>query len=308
MRPDIYNGNGVVQAGRDLSMFDPETSLINLRPVQWCFWIAVGLSVLLALIIAAKESSTPFDFSGAGFNQLIELYKVPLGILATGLAIIGIFGANHRSEQTKRQIQRTSHQIDLTTRQIDLSRDQNNFSNYFKHIEEFEKYHKTFDGIMVSVSSKRGVHSRVFSNARIGDFHAAKEILDFFEASLREIFFEFDELSRSDATLCGVHFRKIINLRDGLSTAFSAYTTRRNGSNIPTSEDPVLLPEGTIIGLFLSVKEVVEVVDAILKFDSHYVSTETYKALTNIPLAIFPDGNGFYRYNFPSLPTTQEAN
>jgi hypothetical protein len=108
------------------NFFDPEKSLFELRSVQWCVGIFLTISLLASLSIAYNARYVPFEFSGIGFAKFADLYKVPAAFIAIGLSLVGLCGANHRSEQAK-------HQMHLT-------RSQNIFSNHFKHIEEFEKF------------------------------------------------------------------------------------------------------------------------------------------------------------------------
>ncbi len=280
-------------------LFDPETSLINLKPVRWCFWTAIGLCSLTVIAIATKAFALSFDFSGDGFNRLIDLYKVPLGILATGLAVIGILGANHRSEQTKRQIQRTSHQIDLTTKQIELSRDQNNFSNYFKHIEEFEKYRETLKSDLVEVKKMRNIHSRIFPGARDGNFRVDDVLAGFFALQLERLYLHFERMSTADHNKLASLAFAVINLREELSAHFSIYTKRTSGGHIVTENGNFTLPGNNMVGLFLSVREVIDAIDSQLKFDRHYVSSEVYDALMDQPYGvIFPVGNGLAPFEF----------
>lgn len=108
------------------NFFDPEKSLFELRSVQWCVGIFLTISLLASFSIAYHARDLPFEFSGLGFAKFADLYKVPAAFIAIGLSLVGLCGANHRSEQAK-------HQMHLT-------RSQNIFSNHFKHIEEFEKF------------------------------------------------------------------------------------------------------------------------------------------------------------------------
>ncbi|EJG1583068.1 hypothetical protein CIF45_RS22770, partial [Vibrio parahaemolyticus] len=105
--------------------FNPHKSFISL-PALWGVVVALSLfSLVLAFIIVAN-SELDVDLSFTGFNNFLTVFRVPLGILALIIPIVALLAANHRSEQTKEQIRVTNQQ--------------NNFANYYKHIEEYEKY------------------------------------------------------------------------------------------------------------------------------------------------------------------------
>lgn len=86
--------------------FDPEKSLFELPPVRWTAGITLVAATLLTILIA-YNSKPPLKLDYEGFNNAIEIFRFPIGLFALGVSIIGICGANHRSEQTKRQIERT---------------------------------------------------------------------------------------------------------------------------------------------------------------------------------------------------------
>jgi hypothetical protein len=141
--------------------FDPKKSILSL-PV---FWLLSGLVVLVSIVSASliiANSELSFDFSYKGFNNAILIFKFPLGFLATLIPLIALMNANHRSEQTKAQILYTESQA--------------TFSNYYKHIEEFEKYIDTHLENRVSISSKRDLHYKLYPNARQGDFNIDDEV------------------------------------------------------------------------------------------------------------------------------------
>ncbi|EHZ2645127.1 hypothetical protein V4U24_001146 [Vibrio parahaemolyticus] len=88
--------------------------------------IIFSFLALTSTYLIVKNTPLYWDFSSNGFNTFIETFRFPLGVLAAYIPILGIIGINHRSVQTLKQ--------------IELAANQNNFSNYYKHLEEFEKY------------------------------------------------------------------------------------------------------------------------------------------------------------------------
>ncbi len=109
--------------------FDPDTSFFRLPIV----WITVATIIAIAIFIGRQiltESSlyTGWAQNYQGINSALTLFKVPLGILSLLIPIGAIYAVNHRSEQARKQ--------------ISITQEQNLFSNYYKHLEEFEKYVK----------------------------------------------------------------------------------------------------------------------------------------------------------------------
>ncbi|MFZ6730608.1 hypothetical protein ACO0LG_01615 [Undibacterium sp. Ji42W] len=108
-----------------LKMFDPKKSLLELRIVQLAFVIPLIFSVAIAIAIICN-TNLYFKFSADGFNEMFNLFKIPFGFLGLIIPLVALCASNHRSEQTKAQ--------------INQSAEQNHFSNRFKHLEEFEKH------------------------------------------------------------------------------------------------------------------------------------------------------------------------
>jgi hypothetical protein len=121
--------------------FSPDKSLFQLPIVRVCAWFFGGLALLCAVVIAINLRDLPFDFSGDGFNKFAVYYKVPAAFIAIGFTLIGLCGANHRSGQSKAQ--------------MELASKQNIFANHFKHVEEFEKYCKgRHDNVLASFEAE----------------------------------------------------------------------------------------------------------------------------------------------------------
>lgn len=109
------------------SKFDPNKSFFSLPIVHNTTLTIVALSLSISvMIIINSDLWESWNFTYQGFNNLLEYFKIPLGILALLIPIGAVYAANHRSEQTKQQLK--------------LTEKQNLFTNYYKHLEEFEKY------------------------------------------------------------------------------------------------------------------------------------------------------------------------
>lgn len=175
--------------------FSPEKSLFSLPIVRWCAGVSAFIAVGISVIIAFNLTEYPIDFSGDGFNKFAEFYKVPAAFLAIGFTLVGLCAANHRSEQTKRQIERTAKQIDLTTtqiglttKQIEITKVQNNFSNYYKHIEEFGKFCDIQAQDEFLIKSKRQLYRSIYPNSINGDLTTSIKFIENIKNHLLTIF------------------------------------------------------------------------------------------------------------------------
>ncbi|KAB8051620.1 hypothetical protein GCN78_11385 [Janthinobacterium rivuli] len=160
------------------NLFHPERSLFSLPVVQWTFLVFLCIAIALAATIAIIDPA-PFSMTSAGLNNAAEYFKIPLAILAIGLTFIGIYGANHRSEQTKKQIERALTQIELSNSQMKITKEQNNFSNFYKHIEEFDKYCNSISTEKLKITQTRQLHRIIFpkANAISGNYEVSADFI-----------------------------------------------------------------------------------------------------------------------------------
>lgn len=93
---------------------------------QPLFWLAMGLPFFLFVVfgfIAWYGSSAQWDWQG--FNNFIEMTKLPLGLLALAVPFTALVTSIHRSIQTAKQITETERK--------------SNFDVYTKHYETTTK-------------------------------------------------------------------------------------------------------------------------------------------------------------------------
>lgn len=104
--------------------FDPHESFLKLKS----FWVPFVVIIVGFIFLCWKVSDTYLlEFSwNWDLQNMYEWFKIPLWELALLIPVLGLFNANHKSEQSKAS--------------MELTRSQNNFANYYKHLEEFEKY------------------------------------------------------------------------------------------------------------------------------------------------------------------------
>lgn len=256
--------------------FHPEKSLFDLPAVRQTFILFFTISALMTIAIAVK-SDLYFRLDYVGFNSAIEIFKVPLGTLAVGLTIIGIFGANHRSEQTKRQIERTATQIQLT-------QSQNNFSNYYKHLEEFSKFcdlHK--DGPNFVVARPRRLHILIFPKSTDGIYTISEDFLESLDRDVNRLFELVDMLADTTSrvytiSLIGDH---IWNMTD----KFGLTTKSVQGRQI-TNGTQTMFMAGTTLQEYVDYQfRIFKFINEILKFDAHYTPSAALNQLFGFPLA-----------------------
>jgi len=144
--------------------FDPHTSFLNLTII----WITTGFFCLLAIIsmvVIIVNSELRCNWSYSGFNNVLTIFKVPLSFLAMVIPTVALFAANHRSEQTKEQMR--------------LANVQNNFANYYKHQEEFEKFcEKDIENSKNRIILPLKFHILAFPKATEGVYSVAENFIE----------------------------------------------------------------------------------------------------------------------------------
>lgn len=167
------------------------TELTSFKALSWIF----GL-LILGSIISISFSILPdysISLTSQGFKRFFELYDAPIKLVGSYGAILGLISLNHRSIQTKVQ-------LDISSKQIELSRSQNQFTNYYQHREEFIKYTEKIATPLGSnpIDTAVLVHSNLFPNAKNGDYDPYEIVTsDFFER-LSKILIECDYCFETD--------------------------------------------------------------------------------------------------------------
>lgn len=147
--------------------FDPKKSFLHLQVVWGAISALLAFSTVIGLVIIFNTSLL-WDLSANGFNHFIFVFRFPLGILAMIIPIVALLAANHRSEQTKEQIKATGLQ--------------NNFSNYYKHLEEFVKYSQANLKDIKDLDF-RLIHKKIYPNSQEGDYEICRELFQALESS-----------------------------------------------------------------------------------------------------------------------------
>ncbi|MBI6799335.1 hypothetical protein [Pseudomonas syringae] len=148
--------------------FDPHTTFLKLKAVVYVIASIFALAAIVTLTIIYCTPGLNYNFSSEGWNNALDIFKVPLGLLAVAIPLIALLAANHRSVQSKAQ-------MELTQSQIELTQNNNHLTNYYKHVDEFQKYvegHvnnlKFIDGSVGRVAYPRKLHKMIFPAAKLG--------------------------------------------------------------------------------------------------------------------------------------------
>jgi len=154
---------------------DPKRNLLK-QPVFWIvnMFLLVVSGFIAVSIIQNGEYSLSLTVSG--FRMFMNDFKFPITISALIIPASALIATIHRSEQ-------------LST-QIGLLMDQNNFANYYKHFEEFEKYlerqFKNRDKRAID-GREYEVYRSFYTKAREGDYQPSVLLIDSLGANARAI-------------------------------------------------------------------------------------------------------------------------
>lgn len=129
-------------------MPNSEKSLFQLYSFHFALWtpILVAIIIVIYILVTSKLS---FEYGYSGLNNAWDIFKVPLAIFSLVFPSVALVTANHRSIQSKKQ--------------IELTAKQNIFKNYFDSIEDFEKYLDSFTfKKSFTYRNKRVLYKRIF--------------------------------------------------------------------------------------------------------------------------------------------------
>lgn len=148
---------------KDISrFFNPAKSFFSLGVVRVAFALA---SILIAGSVASILTTGDFDsdFTFSGWNNLFEYFKFPIWAAAALIPIITVLAVNHKSHQHMHSMQ--------------LAREQNNFTNYYKHLEEFLKYLQQFELLGNFSVKERRLHALLFPDLKRGSLSLNEDFL-----------------------------------------------------------------------------------------------------------------------------------
>lgn len=261
---------------KNIFKIDPLKSFIEL-PILWLMvTILFSIAIIIAFIIYSN-SNIDYRLDYIGINSLVEIFKIPLSILAIIITFIAILATTHRSVQTREQI--------LTTTK------QNSFSNYYKHIDEFEKY------ITTSIPNKtthfhnfRFTYKYLFPNSFEGDYSTNKEFLNIIEQEFSKCisllkYFNKDEHAPPFNIFYEVHLI--------IDTVFDFIFCKidRSGRQIVEEGKKIVVPDLNIKNAFLDIKKVSSILVQIISFDHYIIIPDSLNQLANLDISTIPDWN-----------------
>lgn len=264
--------------------FDPRKSFFELTVVKATFVVIVALSIFFALVII-YNSDLKSDLSYSGFNNFLEIFKVPLGTFALLIPSVALLAANHRSEQTREQI--------LT------AQSQNNFSNYFKHIEEFEKFCNEQNFNKAKVVNVRRLHDVIFGGAKEGIYDVCEQFREDIDSIISDFFrlceaFEYEDSAfKLDNILELDTLKKTIMAHYGISLS-----ERRSGNNLSHNNRNVFFADGKLELFLKEFKVLIQYVILISRFGGKAIKTDKTEEICNIMFSCISSDNISVSKNF----------
>lgn len=158
-------------------IFDARKNFFNLG-IFWVTFLILSCSSIVFFIFIFNSSDLVFDPTYAGVNNLVEIYKVPLALLALNIPFIAILGAFHKSEQTRLQIK--------------LSEGQNLFANHYKRLEEFTKHIERFEhpDKRFKCEAKK-IYRFLYPESSWGNYDLSAEASDFVDKMIKDASYFF---------------------------------------------------------------------------------------------------------------------
>lgn len=143
----------------------PNTHLLETK----LFRVLVGCPLALGLVffcIALGNSWGSLTLCGEAecFSKFFELFKFPIGTMSIAIPLGALIASQHRSVQTKEQ-------IDSQWKQIEAQENQNIFANHLAHRTHFNEFFEEFKPFEdENTYSKWEVYESIFPNAPEGNF------------------------------------------------------------------------------------------------------------------------------------------
>lgn len=258
---------------RNLLKLDPLKSFTELPAFKFSIILSLLFSTMSALLIIFN-SDIDWRIDYLGLNTFVEIFRVPLSILAIAITIVAILATMHRSAQTKEQILNANKQ--------------NVFSNYYKHIEEFEKHmNSTIKNKKLIFENLRLAHKFLFPNADKGNYNVSKIYLEIIEKEFARImgllnYFNEDRKETVHNLLLGIYAE--------MDKCFSYLFIRIGRSGIRQFEDGklIIVPSNNIIEIVNDIRNTSLILINILSFDSEVIIPHSLEQVSNLIISQVP--------------------
>lgn len=258
---------------KTLFRLDPLKSFTELFVFKFTIVFSILISTLsTSLIILNTEVAWQFDY--LGFNTFVEIFRFPLSVLAIAITIIAILATMHRSVQTKEQILNSNKQ--------------NVFSNYYKHIEEFEKYmNSVIKDKTLMFENLRATHKMLFPVAEKGNYNISNYYLEIIETEFSQIVSLLDNFNNNrDETVHNLLFL----IYQKIDMCFSYLFIKVGRSGIRQFEDGklIVVPSNNIINIIDEIKKTALTLTNIISFDSEVMIPTSLIKVVNLSIEKVP--------------------
>jgi hypothetical protein len=258
---------------KNLFKIDPLKSFTELPAFRITIILSISLATIFTILIIFN-SDIVWRFDYVGFNSFVEIFRVPLSILAIAVTVIAILATMHRSAQTKEQILSTNRQ--------------NIFSNYYKHIEEFEKYYKTITGNGPVYSyNLRLSYERLFPNASIGDYSINSKFILMVQNIYLDCIDLLNEFNKdNDYSL----HKLIYQIRLKIDYVFSLLEMRieLGGKRLNVDGNIIVVPE-KLKDYLADIRRVSVILSRLISFDNSASIPNSLIQLSNLNLSEVPE-------------------
>lgn len=162
----------------------------------------------------------------AGYEKFLQISKLPLGILASGLAAAAFIASIHRSIQTAKQIEETQ-----VKNKADL---------YYAHLKFFIDHLKDNDVVNSAIT----LHQYLYPHLSISSFNTKKDSkqLEAISTFYLEAVHVIDQLENGASSKEALSSLSKLNAPEGLTTAFIKLKNHEiNTKKIPALTIPIAL-------------------------------------------------------------------
>jgi len=258
------------------NIFDPHKSFLSLKILWFVVATHFAVAAIFSILITYNSNLTPsYDYTG--FNNALNIFKIPLGILALIIPIVALLAANHRSEQTKEQMR--------------LASENNNFSNFYKHTEEFESYLSEHEESKTKISLPRKFHRLAFPGAKHGDFRVGEKIGLKIDEYILDIILASAGLNDQKTWIEAADKLDFLIQKYAQTFYIKSYYSSTSGNSIPVFERTVFIPDGDVKNLIISIKNISEKIRDALLFDERYEPSEILTKVIEFDYNKIPSSN-----------------
>lgn len=239
---------------KEKKFFNPNQSFFSLPIFQITAFTITLISISIATLIAnSPDYKLNFNLSYEGFNNLLTIFKFPIGVAALLIPAIAILVANHRSEQTKAQMELTARQILLSEDQLKIVQKNNNFSNHYKHSDEFEKYIENYQNDKNKIASflyPRELHSKIFPESKQGNYSVSQdfaisintELSHFLEVASGLGYSKYQKSSSADLDMIYTRLSTFLNMSEDATLANARQLHLGDSAELSLTYKELLMP------------------------------------------------------------------